>query len=186
MKLCQKLGLKNGLNTYGDLVRLIEGEVRNPQLNKVRWGDLFLWRSYSWWIKFWHSKETENKLIVKYLEKAKKATADSSFYGETGKTNLVATLGDIFMGGEREWRWKYESDKSLWPHPHLKDSRSGSGIVFDEITSFSRGREWYKVLLQKMWGQTRLRKVPNVKQPLHSPLFACFWVLVTLWVKRDQ
>ncbi len=36
MKLCQKLGLKNGLNTYGDLVRLIEGEVRNPQLNKVR------------------------------------------------------------------------------------------------------------------------------------------------------
>ena len=48
------------------------------------------------------SSSSSNKLIENYLAKSRKAAVGSSFYGEVGRTNLVATLGDIFMGGRQQ------------------------------------------------------------------------------------
>lgn len=69
--------MKNGINTYASLIQVVEDEVENPQFNTA----------------------TENKLVCKYLKKAEIVDSNSSFHGERGKRNLVATLADIFMGG---------------------------------------------------------------------------------------
>ena len=78
MKLCCALGLNTGLNTYTGLINLLEKEVEN---------------------NYETTEDPEYEFIGKYVEKMAKSDEGSSFHGKIGKSNLVATLADIFMGG---------------------------------------------------------------------------------------
>ena len=91
MQLCSRLGWRTGLNTYGKMAEvLFHQQVDEAIANQAATQDAN------------KAESDNNKLISNYLAKAKSARVGSSFFGPTGKVNLVATLLDIFMGGKTE------------------------------------------------------------------------------------
>jgi len=79
MRLLTFLGFKTGLNTYSDLLDLI----RHQMMEK----------------KSFVRVERENMYVSSYLNCAQNVPESSSMFGRVGEVNLVASLADIFMGG---------------------------------------------------------------------------------------
>jgi hypothetical protein len=82
------LGITTGINTYSKMIEVFKDQVDRFEQNQQVLDEGEPQEDLS-----------KNKLISNYLAKAKQSQPGSSFHGRTGKTNLVATLGDIFMGG---------------------------------------------------------------------------------------
>ena len=110
MRLAKWLGLKNGLNTYRNLIDVIEQEMEDPRFNNL----------------------ADNRMVTRYFEKAAAdENGNSSFSGEMGKRNLVATLGDIFMGGKkREFEMSSQYHKKICFQAQTQQIISWNGLCF--------------------------------------------------------
>jgi len=86
MRLCNFLGLRTGLNTYTSLLNLLRKEINKEEKEEK----LTI-----------NADPLGNELTVAYAEAANLAPPSSSLWGKVGVTNLLATLGDIFMGGKK-------------------------------------------------------------------------------------